>query len=177
MFEIPVKEINTITTTIFKNPGILAEQPVREKSSLGSLSRWLLNITTDGDSSTFLGFCSSVELGNFNFFFFFTWDFFLPYMSSESPLLSSVFYLNRPESALAKHLKASSTQDWKHKTFQLESLECGTACLAWLALFKSCLFSPDRAGAVISHFFWTQSWSGNTSVPSPGKSCSVLQKT
>lgn len=44
-------------------------------------------------------------------FLFFTWDFFLPYMSSESLLLSSVFYLNRPESALAKHLKASSTQD------------------------------------------------------------------
>lgn len=35
MFEISVKDINTITTTIFKNPGFLAEQPVREKSSLG----------------------------------------------------------------------------------------------------------------------------------------------
>lgn len=124
-FEIPVREINRIITSIFKNSGFLAEQSVREKSSLGSLSRWVLNTTKDGDSSAFLSFCSSVEMGNFKFFFFLIYMF--------------VVYLSRRESALAKHLKPSSTQDWKHKPFQLESLECETACLAWLALFKSCL--------------------------------------
>lgn len=39
MFKIPVREINTIITSIFKNSGFLAEQSAREKSSLGSLSR------------------------------------------------------------------------------------------------------------------------------------------
>lgn len=39
MFDILVREVNTITTSIFKNPGSLAEQPASEKSSLGSLSR------------------------------------------------------------------------------------------------------------------------------------------
>lgn len=65
MFKIPVKEINTISITIFKNPCFLAGQPMRDKSSLGSLSKWVLNINKEGDSSAFLGFYSCVELSNF----------------------------------------------------------------------------------------------------------------
>lgn len=73
MFDIPVRETNTNITSIFKNSGFLAEQSVREKSSLGSLSRWVSNTTKDGDSSAFLSFCSSVEMGNFKNFFY--WGF------------------------------------------------------------------------------------------------------
>lgn len=88
----------TITITIFKNPGFLAGQPVRDKSSLGSLSRWVLNINKDGDSSTFLGFCSCVEPGHFKKFFLLGIFFFL--ICSQNTLCSLLFSISTEESQL-----------------------------------------------------------------------------